>query len=348
MFAGLTHEPAVQLATRLAALAPGDLNNVFYLDSGSVAVEAAIKMAIQYQYARGQKSRRKLFTLRGGYHGDTLGAMALCDPEEGMHGLFRGVLTEHIFGPKPTCRFDQPWEEADFAGMEQLFREHADETAAVIVEPIFQGASGMWFYSPEYLRRLRALCDRSGALLIFDEIATGFGRTGKRFAAEHAGVIPDIMTIGKALTGGVITLAAAIASDRVARTISEGKPGVFMHGPTFMANPLACAAANASLELFDAYDWQRNVRAIEAQLKRELEPARELPGVADVRVLGAIGVIEMKQPLESAAYSALAVENGVWLRPFGKYLYTMPPFICTPEEISRITGTMKKLAAYRP
>lgn len=346
MFAGFTHEPAVRLAQLLLESTPAGMEQVFFADSGSVAVECAAKMAIQYQLAAGRSTRQVLASVRGGYHGDTAGAMALSDPD-GMHQMFRGILARHHFAPQPVTPFGGNWDSGDFQPMEELLDRHGDEIAAVILEPVFQGANAMRFYHPQYLRELRRACDERGILLIFDEVATGFGRLGKFFAAEFAGVSPDIMCVGKGLTGGAITLAAVAATGKVAETISSGAPGKFMHGPTFMANPLACAAGCASLELFREYNWQGRVRAIESQLKRELTALRNLPNVRDTRVLGAVGVVELARTPEPEAVQRVVRETGVWLRPFGPWLYTMPPFITEPEEITRIVQAMAKAAALR-
>ena len=347
MFAGFTHEPAVRLAQKLTAHTPAGLNRVFYADSGSVSVECAAKLAVQYQLASGHSSRLRLATVRGGYHGDTTGAMALSDPE-GMHQMFSGILPKHFFAPRPEIPFGGKWDEADFLPMKTMLEEHSDEIAGVILEPVFQGANGMRFYHPDYLKSLRKTCDELGLVLILDEIATGFGRTGKFFALEYAGIVPDIMCVGKGLTGGAITLAAVVASEKVAETVSAGKPGVFLHGPTFMANPVACAAGCASLELFDEYDWQGRVTAIQDQMRSELGCLKEHPAVNDVRVLGAVGVVELKHLPSPEVVQKTVLETGVWMRPFGSWLYAMPPFVTSPEELSRITEAMKLLTGRCP
>ena len=337
MFGGLTHEGAVRLCERLAERSPEGLSRVFLSDSGSVAVEIAIKMALQFWQSRGDTERSRLLTLRGGYHGDTFGAMAVCDPVTGMHTLFEETLARHVFVPRPEQRFGERCSDADFAPIESALREHAASLAGVILEPIVQGAGGMWFYSAEVLQRIRALCDELGLLLIADEIATGFGRTGRYFACEHAGISPDILCVGKALTGGTMTMAATLASEDVAQAMGEGDPGVFMHGPTFMGNPLACAAANASLDLLEDGSWQERVLRIEAQLREELEPCRALPAVKDVRCLGAIGVVELHEPVDMSVVQPAFVEEGIWIRPFGELVYTMPPFVSEPEDVRAIT-----------
>jgi adenosylmethionine-8-amino-7-oxononanoate aminotransferase len=330
MFGGLTHEGAIALAERLVAMTPDGLEHVFFADSGSVSVEVAIKMCLQ-----ARPGRRRLLTVRGGYHGDTFGAMAVCDPEGGMHSLWRGALPEHVFADRPPAALAA--EPGYAAHLEELFVRHAHECAAVIVEPVLQGAGGMWPYDPAVLRLLRDRCDEHGLLLVFDEIATGFGRTGAMFAAEHAGVAPDVMCVGKALTGGYLTLAAALCTPEVASSL-EG--GALMHGPTFMANPLACAVALASTGLLLDGGWRSDVARIEAGLRAALEPARELPGVRDVRVLGAVGVLQLDGPVDVAAATASAVERGVWLRPFRDLVYAMPPYVASDDEVAAIGAAM--------
>jgi adenosylmethionine-8-amino-7-oxononanoate aminotransferase len=347
MFGGITHPTAVALARQLVALTPAPLEKVFFCDSGSVSVEVAIKMAIQFWHAKGRPEKHRLLTIRSGYHGDTFGAMAVCDPVTGMHELFTGVLPRHLFADAPQCGFDAPWDESDIAGFARLMAAHHHEMAAVILEPVVQGAGGMRFYSPAYLRRVRALCDQYDVLLILDEIATGFGRSGKMFACEHAGISPDIMCLGKALTGGYMTLAATLATGKVADGISNGNPGLFMHGPTFMANPLACAVASASIDLLLGGPWQARVAAIEAQLKAELAPCENMSRVKDVRALGAIGVVELHEPVDMAKVQKRFVEKGVWIRPFGRLVYTMPPYIIEPEDLSSITRAICEVVAKR-
>ncbi len=339
MFGGLTHDPAIRLCRTLREMSPNGLEHVFLADSGSVSVEAAIKMALQYMQASGQTARTKLFTVQGGYHGDTCGAMSVCDPTNGMHHLFSGLLPKQIFAPRPACAFHQPFDTRSLDQTARILEANSHEIAAIIVEPIVQGAGGMWFYHPQYLQGLRHLADKHGILLILDEIATGFGRTGKLFACEWSGIVPDIMCVGKALTGGYMTLAATLASENVAHTISRDG-GVFMHGPTFMGNPLACAVANASLDLLRTTDWETNVHNIESWLDQSLAPCRDLPDVTDVRVLGAIGVVEMKDEVNMANLQEFFVEKEVWLRPFGKLIYIMPPYIMSREEIFQLAGAV--------
>jgi adenosylmethionine-8-amino-7-oxononanoate aminotransferase len=340
MFGGLTHEPAVRLAERLTELAPPGLERVFFADSGSVSVEVAIKMCLQFQRAQGRPGRKRLLTVRGGYHGDTLGAMAVCDPIDGMHSLFAGVLPEHVFAERPPDGFDAGLDERWARQLSELVGEHSQQLAAVIVEPIVQGAGGMRFHAPECVALLRGLCDEHGLLLVLDEIATGFGRTGAMFASEHAHVAADVMCVGKALTGGYMTLAATLCTAPVAEAVSRGEGGGLMHGPTFMANPLACAVALASLDLLADGSWREQVAAIEGGLRAGLEPARELPFVEDVRVLGAIGVIQLDGPVDLPAATAAAVEQGVWLRPFRDLIYAMPPYVIGEADLARVTSAM--------
>ncbi len=340
MFGGIVHEPAARLAQTLVDITPDGLEKVFFSDSGSVSVEVAMKMAIQYWQSVGVKGKTRLLSLRNGYHGDTFGAMSVCDPITGMHHLFSDVLMPQLFSEAPLCPFDADWDESFIADFETKISSHAHELAAVILEPVVQGAGGMRFYSPHFLKRVRELCDHHNVLLIADEIATGFGRTGKLFACEWAGISPDILCLGKALTGGYMTLAATLCTQQVSDGICQGEAGVFMHGPTFMGNPLACAVANASIDLLLSSDWQTRIEDLQQQLESALSPARGLPNVADVRVLGAIGVIEMKEPVELARIQKEFVDQGVWVRPFGKLVYVMPPYIIGRQDLDTLCKVM--------
>jgi adenosylmethionine-8-amino-7-oxononanoate aminotransferase len=340
MFGGLTHEPAIRLAERLVEITPEPLRHVFFCDSGSVSVEVAIKLALQYQVARGHNGRTRMLTVRGGYHGDTFAPMSVCDPVNGMHSLFTGALKEQVFGPQPPSGFDRPADDPELvawaATMASVAARHRDEVAAIIVEPVLQGAGGMYPYSPACLRVLRELADEHGFLLILDEIATGFGRTGTLFGSEHAGIDPDILCVGKALTGGYLSLAAMLCTTDVAHTVSSGPGGALMHGPTFMANPLACAVALASIDLLLSQDWSARVAGISRGLTAGLAPAADLPGVKDVRVLGAVGVVQLAGPVDLPRMTDAVLRRGVWVRPFRDLVYTMPPYVCSDDEIAAI------------
>jgi len=343
MFGGLTHKPAVELAGMLIKITPEPLQKIFFCDSGSVAVEVAIKMAAQYWSSLGYGDKQRLLTVRSGYHGDTLGAMAVCDPVTGMHSLFKDILVKHYFAEMPMCGYGDEWDEVYIKNLKDILRENHESIAAIILEPIVQGAGGMRFYSPRYLERARELSNEFNVLLILDEIATGFGRTGTMFACEKAGISPDIMCIGKALTGGYMSLAATLTTVKVSDGISSGRVGSFMHGPTFMANPLACSAALASIRLLLSSPWKERVSAIEAQLKDELSPCMNLAPVRDVRVLGAIGVVELKRQVNMAVIQERFVSRGVWLRPFGRLVYTMPPYVIEKDDLSRITKAINEV-----
>lgn len=340
MFGGLTHEPAIELCKKLVTLTPKPLQKVFLTDSGSIAVEVAMKMALQYWHSQGMPQKQQLLSLRKGYHGDTFAAMSVCDPVTGMHHLFNNVLMQQRFSESPRCGYDTPWEDHYIEDFEKQITTHHQQLAAVILEPIVQGTGGMHFYSPVFLQQVRALCDQYNVLLIADEIATGFGRTGTLFGCNHSDISPDIMCLGKSITGGYMTLAATLCTDNIAQTISEGEAGVFMHGPTFMANPLACAVANANIELLLKSPWQQRVAQISEQLSRTLAPCQQLEAVNDVRVLGAIGVVELHNPVDMHTLQPRLVDLGVWIRPFGTLIYTMPPFIIAPEELQQLTDAM--------
>lgn len=339
MFGGITHQPAISLCKKLLSLVPSNLEHVFLADSGSVAVEVSLKMALQYWHAKGER-RPKFLTLRHGYHGDTFAAMSVTDPDNSMHSLYKGFLPEHIFAQSPTCGYWDEWKPEDLADFERKIETHHQELAAVILEPIVQGAGGMRIYHPEFLKGVRRLCDKYGLLLIADEIATGFGRTGKLFACEHADIQPDILCVGKALTGGYMTLSATLASKHVADTVCGGDTGCFMHGPTFMGNPLACAVATASLELIEQGDWKQQTQQIETLFSELLPKLEEYDLVKNTRWLGAIGVVETHRPVNMETIQALFVEHGVWIRPFGKLIYMMPPFISKPEDIEKLVNAI--------
>ncbi|OOZ74074.1 adenosylmethionine--8-amino-7-oxononanoate transaminase [Solemya velum gill symbiont] len=342
MFGGLTHQPAIELGQKLVGMTAEPLEHVFLTDSGSISVEVALKMALQYWQGVGKPGKQRFLTVRDGYHGDTFGAMSVCDPVGGMHQLFQGMLPQQLFAPRPDITPGDSWSDDAISDFAELIDRYSDEIAAVILEPVVQGAGGMRFYHPNYLRKMRELCDRHDVLLIFDEIATGFGRTGKLFAYEHAEVTPDILCVGKAITGGYMTLAATIATDKVAKGVCSDDM-VFMHGPTFMANPLACAVANASIELLLESPWQSRVQSIESHFNTALEPLRALDAVADVRSLGAIGVVEMKESLTVSAVQEALIDEGVWLRPFGKLLYAMPPYVMEQEQLHKVTDAMSRV-----
>ncbi len=343
MFGGLTHEPAVELAELLLSIIPEGLNKIFYCDSGSVAVEVAMKMALQYWSSQGKPAKNKFASIRNGYHGDTWHAMSVCDPDTGMHHIFNGKLAVQLFAEQPNISFYDEWDDACFVDMQKLIEEHHSDMAAIILEPVVQGAGGMWFYHPEYLGKLHALCTQYDVLLIADEIATGFGRTGEMFACNHANITPDIMCVGKAITGGYMSFAAAIATDKVATTICNGEPGVFMHGPTFMGNPLACAVAKASISLLVQNDWKAQVKAIEEILQQELDTCKSMKNVADVRCLGAIGVVELKHSVDMATIQKQFVNEGIWVRPFGKLVYLMPPFVISESELRQLCQSLVKV-----
>ncbi len=343
MFGGLTHEPAIELCKKLVELTPGPLQKVFLADSGSVAVEVAIKMALQYWQSQGKPQKHKLLSLRNGYHGDTFAAMSVCDPITGMHHLFSGVLMAQHFTQSPRCRYNDDWDESYISDFIAQVEQHHQELAAVILEPIVQGTGGMRFYSPVYLQRVRQICDEYGLLLIADEIATGFGRTGKLFACEHANISPDIMCLGKSITGGMMTLAATLCTDHVSQTICQGESGVLMHGPTFMGNPLACAVAVANINLLQQSSWEDNVQRLEAHFRSELTELSGHNNVQDVRALGAIGVVELKHPIDLPTLQPQFVEEGIWVRPFGKLVYLMPPFITSDDNLQVLTNGVKNV-----
>jgi adenosylmethionine-8-amino-7-oxononanoate aminotransferase len=345
MFGGLTHRPAAELAARLVSLTPAPLERVFLCDSGSVSVEVAIKMAIQYWQAQGKTAKQRLLTIRHGYHGDTCGAMAVCDPDTGMHHLFNRVLPKHFFAEAPTVVNDADWQDGDIADFRGLIESHHAEIASVILEPIVQGAGGMRFYAPEYLRQVRALCDAHDVLLIADEIATGFGRTGTLFACEQAGIAPDIMCLGKAITGGYMTLAAVLTTTEISRMISTKAPHAFMHGPTFMANPLACAVANASIDLLLDSLWHERIAAMSKAFYQQLSPCRTWDGVTDVRIKGGIGVVELERPVNMSRITKSFVDKGVWIRPFGKLVYVMPPYIISEQELDTLLTALTEAVA---
>lgn len=345
MFGGITHKPAVELAKLLVECTPRKLSRVFFCDSGSVAVEVGMKMAMQYFFAKGEESKKKFLTIRSGYHGDTFHAMAVCDPQTGMHQIYSGVLPKYYFAPRPEVGFYEDWRENDILQFKGLIETHHEELCAVILEPIVQGAGGMRFYHPQYLRRVRQLCDDYNVLLIADEIATGFGRSGELFACDYAEITPDIMCLGKALTGGYLTLAAVLTTTKIGKQLSSGDPGVFMHGPTFMANPLACSVGAASVGLLLQSDWRRTIDDIELTLSQGLSPCKEMSHVEDVRVLGAIGVVELKNPVNMAEIQKAFVDMGVWVRPYGKLIYLMPPYCISSEDLSYLAKVVVEVVA---
>ena len=352
MFGGITHEPAIELCKTLIEITPKKLQHVFLADSGSISVEVAIKMAVQYYQAQGKPYKHKMLSLRGGYHGDTFAAMSVCDPDTGMHHLFNNTLNKQVFTERPSCRFDinkpnATYDDSSSKELEEVIKAHHKQLAAVILEPIVQGAGGMWFYHPNYLRRIRELCDQYDLIFIADEIATGFGRTGKLFACEWANITPDILCLGKALTGGYMTLAATLTSAKIANGISA-QGGVFMHGPTFMGNPLACAVANESIRLLLKSDWQNNIQRLQSKLTKELTEAKSSKYVKDVRVLGAIGVIEMQEPVDTVKAQNFFVEQGVWIRPFGRLVYIMPPYIISDDDLETVCKAMVSFANIKP
>ncbi|MFM2429745.1 MAG: hypothetical protein RLZZ511_958 [Cyanobacteriota bacterium] len=345
MFGGLTHQPAVELALKLVAMTPKPLQQVFFCDSGSVAVEVAMKMAVQYWHNRGLPEKQSFLTIRNGYHGDTFAAMSVCDPVNGMHHLFQNAVKAQYFADAPKVQVDAEWQESDIASFAELLARNHDRIAAAIFEPVVQNAGGMRFYHPEYVRQAKALCEKYDVLLILDEIATGFGRTGKLFACDHAEICPDILCVGKALSGGFMSLAATLTTAAISDTFAQGEAGVFMHGPTFMGNPLACAVSLANLNLLESYDWRSRIQSIASQLRTELAPCRDLPSVKDVRVFGAIGVVELHEPIDLAIVQPQFVEAGVWLRPFGRLIYTMPPYIIAPDELTTITQAIYQVVS---
>ena len=347
MFGGLAHQPAVDLTEKLLEIVPKGLKHIFYSDLGSVAVEVAMKMALQYWYTKGKNDKTKFITILKGYHGDTWNAMSVCDPVTGMHHLFNTILTKQFFAPQPSCGFYDDWDEADLKPVIKILDKHHRNIAAFILEPIVQGAGGMYFYHPEYLKGVRALCDKYNILLVADEIATGFGRSGKLFACEHSSVSPDIMCLGKAITGGYMSFAATLCNAEIAEVISSGEPGVFMHGPTFMGNPLACVVANANIQLLQSYDWQAKVHEIETQLHDELTELNDMDSVKDVRVLGAIGVVEMKKAVDLKLIQEEVIKHGIWIRPFNNLIYIMPPYIINKTELSTLTNGIKELINHK-